>query len=321
MVQRRSPLACRPAKGEGGVIVAGQAYPYHIALGRLNDDGAVKLRVNVDPADHPLGIEADGTLTFAAADPRFEGTLSVSRAVGRNPGQSVQPLTQPWRASAKIKATGRSALMENIEFQYGSEDQGTRLSGVANFDFGVRPRLNAVLSGRQIDLDRAVYGAGGSKQPVGDTVRKLAEMGASTLRTTLPIQLGVSIDLITLGGNSIQNLRGDISNRGDGWDLDKLEFRAPGMTQMRVSGHLAVSADSFKFNGPTELESSDAKALAAWLEGRSENQPGDPRPMSLSGQVAIATDRVAVEGLKLEFNRRPLTGRFAYFFRSSDRPP
>jgi uncharacterized protein involved in outer membrane biogenesis len=313
-----------PLKGEGGVIVAGQAYPYRIALGRLNDDGALKMRVNVDPADHPLGIEADGTLTFVAAEPRFEGVLGVSRAVGiaqRNPGQSVQPLTQPWRASAKVKATGRSALMENIEFQFGSEDQGTRLSGVANFDFGARPRLSAVLSGRQIDLDRAVSGSGGSKQLVGDTVRKLAELGASTLRTTLPVQLGVSIDLVTLGGSTIQNLRGDISNRGDGWDLDRLEFRAPGMTQMRVSGHLAVSADSFGFNGPTELESSDAKALAAWLEGRSENQPGDLRPMSLSGEVAISADRIAVDGLKLEFNRRPLTGRFAYFFRSGDRPP
>jgi uncharacterized protein involved in outer membrane biogenesis len=313
-----------PLKGEGGVIVAGQAYPYRIALGRLNDDGAVKLRANVDPADHPLGVEADGTLTFVAAEPRFEGVLSVSRAIGiaqRNPGQAVQPLTQPWRASAKIKATGRSALMDNIEFQYGSEDQGTRLSGVANFNFGEHPRLSAVLSGRQIDLDRAVSGTGGSKQPVGYTVRKLAELGASTLRTTLPVQLGLSIDLVTLGGNSIQNLRGDISNSGDGWDLDRLEFRAPGMTQMRVSGHLTVSADSFGFNGPAELESSDAKALAAWLEGRSENQPGDLRPMSLSGDVAIAADRIAVDGLKLEFNRRPLTGRFAYFFRSGDRSP
>jgi AsmA-like C-terminal region/AsmA family len=313
-----------PLKGEGGVIVAGQAYPYRVALGRLNDDGALKLRANVDPADHPLGFEADGTLTFVAAEPRFEGVLSVSRAVGiaqRNPGQSVQPLTQPWRASAKVKATGRSALMENVEFQYGSEDQGTKLSGVANFDFGARPRLSAILSGRQIDLDRAVSGSGGSKQLVGDTVRKLAELGASTLRTTLPVQLGVSIDLVTLGGNTIQNLRGDISNRGDGWDLDRLEFRAPGMTQMRVSGHVAVSADSFRFNGPTELESSDAKALAAWLEGRSENQPGDLRPMSLSGEVAIAADRIAVDGLKLEFNRRPLTGLFAYFVRSGDRPP
>jgi uncharacterized protein involved in outer membrane biogenesis len=46
-----------PLKGEGGVIVAGQAYPYRVALGRLNDDGALKLRANVDPADHPLGID------------------------------------------------------------------------------------------------------------------------------------------------------------------------------------------------------------------------------------------------------------------------
>ena len=313
-----------PVKGEGGVIVAGRLYPYRIALGRLSDEGALKLRVNVEPVDHAFNVEADGTVTFVAAEPRFEGMLNVSRPVGiaaRTPGQSAEPLTQPWRASAKIKATGRSALMNGIEFQYGSEDQGSRLSGIANLDFGSHPRLNGVLSGRQIDLDRAVSGAGGAKQPPGATVRKLAELGASTLRTTVPVQIGVSIDLVTLGGNSIQNLRGDISNSGDGWNLDRLEFRAPGMTQVRLSGHLAVSADTFAFNGPTEVDASDTKTLAAWLEGRGENQQGDLRPMNASGDVTVATDKIAVDNFKLELNRKPLTGRVAYFFRSSNRPP
>jgi uncharacterized protein involved in outer membrane biogenesis len=312
-----------PVKGEGGVIVAGQIYPYRIAVGRLSDDGALKLRVNVDPVDHPLSIEADGALAFVAAEPRFDGMLNVSRPVGiagRKTAQPAPPLTQPWRVSAKIKATGQSALMDNIEFQYGSEEQGSKITGVANFNFGTHPRFDGVLSGRQIDLDRAVSGADGSRQSPAAAVRTLAELGASTFRTTLPVQLGVGIDLVTLGGNSIQNLRGDISSSAGGWNLDRLEFRAPGMTQVRLSGHLAVSADGFAFTGPAEVEASDLKTLAAWLEGRTENPQGDLRPMSLRGDVTLADDKIAVDSLKLEFNRKPLTGRFAYFFRSGKRP-
>ena len=316
-----------PVKGEGGVIVAGQIYPYRIAVGRLSDDGALKLRVNVDPVDHPLSIEADGTLAFVAAEPRFDGTLNVSRPVGitgRNtpqPAQPVmQPLTQPWRVNAKIKTTGQSALMESIEFQHGSEEQGSKITGVVKLNFGTHPRFDGVLSGRQLDLDRALFDVGGARQSLGAAVRRLAEVGAATFRTTLPVQLGVSIDLVTVGGNSIQNLRGDISSSADGWNLNDFEFRAPGMTQVRLSGHLAVSTDGFAFTGPAEVDASDPKTLAAWLEGRTENQISGLRPMSLRGDVTLAADKIVVNSLKLEFDRKPVTGRFAYFYRSGNRP-
>ena len=251
-----------PVKGEGAVTVAGQLYPYRVAVGRLSDEGTLKLRVNVDPVDRLLSIEVDGTLAFAAGEPRFDGALSLSRPVGidaRGATRPAQALTQPWRVSGKVKATGQSALMENVEFQYGSEEQGLKLTGVADFKFGARPRFNGVLSGRQIDLDRAVSAASGARQPPAATIRRLAELGAAAFRTALPVQIGVGIDQVTLGGNSIQNLRGDISSTADGWNLDRLEFRAPGMTQVRLSGRLAVGADGVAFTGPAEIDASDPK--------------------------------------------------------------
>jgi uncharacterized protein involved in outer membrane biogenesis len=312
-----------PIKGEGAFVVAGQTYPYRLAIGRLNDDGTLKLRANVDPADRSLGIEADGTIVFVAGEPRFEGTLIVLRPVGiagRKSRETAQPLTQPWRASAKVKATGQSALMENIEFQYGSEEQGSKLTGVANLKFGAHPRFDGVLSGRQLDLDRALSDGTGERPSLGAAVRGLAELGAATYRTTLPVQIGIGVDLVTLGGSALQNLRGDISNGADGWNLERLEFRAPGVTQVRLSGRLAALANGFTFAGPAEVDASEPKVLAAWLEGRADNQQGDPHPMSMRGNVTLAADRIAVDNLKLEFNRKPLTGRFAYFFRSGNQP-
>jgi large subunit ribosomal protein L24 len=312
-----------PVKGEGAVTVAGHLYPYRIAVGRLSDEGALKLHVNVDPLERPLSIEADGTLSFAAAEPHFEGMLSLSRPVGigvRGGERSAQALTQSWRVSGKIKATGQSALMENVEFQYGSEDQGFKLSGVADFKFGARPHFNGVLSGRQIDLDRALSGTDATRRPPTAAIRRLAELGLGAFRTELPIQIGLGIDQITLGGNSVQNLRGDIISSADGWNLERLEFRAPGMTQVRLSGRLDVGTGGVAFAGPVNIDASDPKLLAAWLEGRSDNAQGDLRPMSLRGDVTLAGDKVAIEGLKVEFDRKPVTGRLTYLFPSANRP-
>src|SRR5262249_11558930 len=200
-----------PVKGEGAVTVAGALYPYRLALGRVSEAGTLKLHLNVDPTDYPLNFEADGTLAIVGNAPGFDGTLGLVRPVGiglRRPGPAAGDVTQPWRLNGKVKATAQLALMQDIEFQFGSEEQGFRLTGVADFRFGARPRFNAVLSGRQIDVDRAVSGPGAEKQAPAAVIRRLAALGTSAFRTSLPIQLGVGIDQVTLGGNTVQNLRG-----------------------------------------------------------------------------------------------------------------
>ncbi|HEY6023705.1 MAG TPA: AsmA-like C-terminal region-containing protein [Pseudolabrys sp.] len=312
-----------PVKGEGAVTINGLLYPYRVTVGRFSDEGGARVHVNVSPVDHPLTIEADGALAFAGGEPHFEGTMSVSRPVGiGSPGakEATRGLTQPWRLNGKIKASGQSALMQNVEFQYGSEEQGVRLAGVADFKFGAHPRFNGVLSGRQIDLDRAIANPDGTRQPPAAVIRKLAELAAAAFRPPLPFQIGLGIDQVTLGGSSIQNLRGDISSSADGWTLDRLEFRAPGLTQVRLSGRLTVAADGVVFSGPTAIDAADPKTLAGWLEGRSETAQSELRPFSLRGDVTLATDRFAVEQLKVELDRKPASGRLAYTFAVGNRP-
>ncbi len=308
-----------PFKGEGAFTIAGELYPFRISAGRYGEDGALKLHVNVDPVNRPLSVEADGALALAGGEPRFDGSLSLARPVGIAARGAAQ-LTQPWRVSGRIKASAASALMDNVEFQYGSEDEGFKLTGVADFKFGKRPRFDGVLSGRQIDLDRALALSAGSRPLPAAAIRELAELGGGAFRPAIPIQIGVGIDQITLGGNTVANLRGDISTDAQGWNLDRFEFRAPGFTQVRLSGHLAVGATGAAFTGPAAIEASDPKALAAWLEGRNETTPGEARPLSLRGEVTLASDKVAVERLKAEFDRKTIAGRLAYVFASGNRP-
>jgi uncharacterized protein involved in outer membrane biogenesis len=312
-----------PFKGEGAVTIGAELYPFRVAAGRYSDDGALKLHVNVDPVNRPLSIEADGMLALAGGEPKFDGTLSLTRPVGiavRGAEQLTQTLSQPWRVSGKVKATAGSALMEQFEFQYGSEEQGLKLTGVAEFKFGKRPRFDGVLSGRQVDLDRALASDDGGRPPPAAAIRKIAELAGGAFRPAIPIQIGVGIDQVTLGGNSVVNLRGDITTDAQGWNLDRFEFRAPGFTQVKLSGHLAVSNDGVNFTGPAEIEAGDPKVLAAWLEGRTDATPGDRRPLTLRGDVTLGSDKIAVERLNASFDRKTVAGRLAYVFASGDRP-
>lgn len=316
-----------PVKGEGAVRIGGELYPFRISAGRYGEDGALKLHLNVDPVNHPLSVEADGALALAGGEPRFDGTLSLARPVGialrgatSGAPPSGQPLTQPWRLSGKIKATAAAALMQDVEYQYGSEEQGLKLTGVADFKFGARPRFDGVLSGRQIDLDRVLTPSDGPRPLPATAVRGLAELGAGAFRPTFPIQIGVGIDQVTLGGSIVQNLRGDISTGTQGWNLERFEFRAPGFTQVRLSGQLAVAADGVAFTGPAEIDAGDPKTLAAWLEGRPEPEQGDVRPLNLRGDVTASKEKIAVERLKVTFERKMVAGSLAYRFAAANKP-
>ena len=305
-----------PFKGEGAARMDGELYPYRVSTARYSDENGLKVRLYVDPVARPLAIELDGALALNGDTPRFDGNLALSRPVGMGRGKQV---TQPWKITGQLKASPQSALLQNLEYQYGSEEQGVKLTGVADLQFGKRPRLDGVLSSRQVDLDRALGGREGRSTPAA-ALRQLADLGGALFQPSIPVQIGLGIDQLTLAGGMVQNLRGDLSRHEDGWKLDRFEFRAPGFTQVRVSGQLAVDGADISFNGPAEIDAGDPKALTAWLEGRSDTGPSDLRPLSLRGDITLGTERIAVEQLKAEFERKTLSGRLAYVFAKGKQP-
>ncbi len=307
-----------PLQGEGAATVGGELYPFRLTSSRYRA-GKLALHLNVDPVNHPLSVKADGDLTLDAGAPRFDGKFELTRPVGIAAG-SKNELSQPWRIGGKIKVTAASALMQDLEFQYGSEDKGFKLTGDADFKFGKRPRFNGVLSARQIDLDSTLAETDGTRPPPAAALRRIAELAGGAFRPSIPIQIGIGIDQVTLGGNQVQNVRGDISTGAHGWNLDRFEFRAPGFTQVRLSGHLAVTADRAAFTGPANLKTNNPKLLTAWLEGRADAGKGALQPLSLRGDLTFATDKIAVDRLAAEIDRKPVTGRFAYFFASGGKP-
>ena len=312
-----------PVKGEGAVRIGSELYPFRLSAGRYTEETGTRVQLHIDPVGFPLSIDVAGALMLGNSEPRFDGTLIMARPVGiglRGSTQVNQTVTQPWRVNGKLKASAQSALLEEVEFVYGPEEQGLRLTGVADFKFGANPRFDGLVSGRQIDLDRTLAPADGSRALPAAIVRQLVALGGGAFRPTFPIQIGVGIDQVTLGHNTVQNVRGDITSDAGGWNLERFEFRAPGFTQVRLSGHVAVADNDVTFTGPAEIDSTDPKALAAWLEGRTESAQADLRPLSLRGEVTLGSERVAVERLRAEFDRKAVAGRMLYMFAAERRP-
>ena len=309
-----------PFKGEGAFVSSGQVYGYHVAGSRRGDDGGMRLHLSIDPGDRPLAIETDGTLWVERELPRYEGNLMLARLAGFAPSGGKTVASEPWRATSRIKATPAGALLEQVDFQYGPDDRAVKLAGTAELKFGAKPRFDGVLSARQIDLDRSLPMPDSTQRTPVALLRSLTDALSEFAHPPVPVKIGIGVDSVTLGGASLTALRGDILTEGDNWSLDSFEFRAPGATQLRASGRLKVAAGSVEFAGPASLDSADPKLLIAWLEGRPDTTRATIGALRARGDVTLGAERLAVERLQAQFDRKSIEGRLAYVFAADQRP-
>jgi large subunit ribosomal protein L24 len=308
-----------PLKGDGAFVIAGEPHAYRITAGRLGDEG-VKLRIKIDPTERPLTIEADGLLVFEQGEPRFEGSLNIARLPGLALASGKTLVSDPWRLNALMKATTAAALLQQMEFRYGPEERAVKLTGAAEVKFGSKPRFDGVLSAGHADLDRAFVAAdAGRKSPLA-AIKALAASSAGAWRPSIPVRLGIGIDALTFAGGTVQTLRGDIASDGEAWSLDGFEFRAPGVTQVNLSGRLDLTAAHLGFIGPVSVDSSDPSALVAWLEGAGQPGPGRMKPLRARGDIALADDKLAIDRLSAEIDRKTVQGRLVYTWAAADHP-
>jgi AsmA family/AsmA-like C-terminal region len=309
-----------PVKGEGSFVIAGQRYPYRLSTSRIAEDSGARVRFAVDPIDQPLAAEADVTVWIERGVPRFEGSVQFARAVGRAPAGAQSLIVEPWRVNSRIKGDSASAALEQIEFQYGPDDRAIKLSGGANLTFGAQPKVSGALSSSQIDLDRLLALPQAVRQRPFAAVKTLAESVIAATRLPIPAALSINAESVMLGGAALTRVGANLAVDADGVDIKSLELRAPGMTQMRVGGRLGATATGVQFVGSSRLEANDPRALVAWLTGRGDEQTASVGPLRIGGDVALGSDAITLDGLKLEFDRMTVAGRLAYAWASDDRP-
>ena len=305
-----------PVKGEGSFAMDGQQHPFRLSVSRPGEDGGVKVRLNADSIDDPRALDVDGAIWVDKGLPRFEGTLQLTRPVGRSP----DGITESWRISSHVRADGAAAILEQVELQYGSDERAIRLKGEAKLSFGAKPELVAILSAPQIDLDRilALPAAVGRRPLVA--IKSVAESFVRAQHLPVAVKLGISVETVTLAGAMLQRVGGDLKSEGDAWNIENFALRAPGLTQVAFSGRLGAGPGGIAFNGATKIESADPRALLGWLADRGNGPASTSGPLRLISDVALSGDKVAFERLRAELDRTKIEGRLDYAWSDGNQP-
>ncbi|MCK1741470.1 AsmA family protein [Bradyrhizobium sp. 139] len=290
-------------RGDGSFTAAGTRYPFRISSGPSADGSATRLHLNVDPGERAILADLEGVLAFDNRLPKFDGALTLAVPAAKKPGEAGPT---PWKLTTKLKADPAGAKFDQIDASFGAEDNALKFGGVGDVRFGTSPLLRAVLSARQLDADKLTGKDGAEPQRVLPALRAGL---AAIPQAPIPAQIEFNSDQIMLGGRPLQNITAELQTDGKSWTFQRLELRAPGMTQLSLNG-ATPGADSF--SGRLSVESSDPDTLVAWLQGRSEVNRRSTRPLRLAGDVTIAANHLAIDRLKAEIEGGAVAGRIAF---------
>jgi uncharacterized protein involved in outer membrane biogenesis len=308
-----------PVKGQGSFTFSGQHYPYSVAVSRVGEDGVVGVRVNLDPSDRPLAFEADGMLWIEQGVPHFDGSLQLAHAFGRV-SKGAQGTVEPWRVTGRFKGDSAAAVLEQIDFQYGPDDRAIKLRGDARLAFGARPRIEGVMSSRQIDLDRMLALPEAIRRRPLSAIKGVVDYFGDMRRLPIPVKLGISAETLTFAGATLQRVSGNLMSNAEALDIEALDFRAPGVSQIRLSGRLSSTPTGVAFAGPVKIDAGDPQKLVAWLTDHADAPVMAAGPLRVSGEIRLGSEMVAAERIVAEFDRNRLEGRLAYSWARGDRP-
>jgi large subunit ribosomal protein L24 len=292
-------------RGDGNFNVSGTRYPFRISSGPSADGSATRLHLNIDPGERAILADLEGVLAFDGRVPKFDGAITL--AVPQSKDKPVATTPTPWKLAARLKADPAGAKFDQIEASFGADETALKVAGVGDLKLGASPLLRAVLSARQLDADK-LTGKDSSTEPMRILPALRAGLAAIP-QAPIPAEIEFNSEQIMLGGRPLQNIAAALQTDGRSWTFQRLDLRAPGMTQVALNG---AAPGSDRFSGRLSVESSDPDTLVAWLQGRSEVNRRSTKPLRLSGDLTVASNHLAIEKLKAEIEGGAVEGRIAF---------
>lgn len=306
-----------PARGEGSLTAGGETYQFALDAGRAAADG-VRMRLRVDTADHARRGDLDGTLSLAQGVPHLEGDVRWSQTVRRLP----RGAGEPWLLAARVRMDAWTAIaLEEIDLKSGAADRPLALRGRAGLRLQAQPALDVTLTATRLDLDSLLDSLAGQpplpRRPLTG-LYALAD-GLIAAAPQLALTLAVSADTVSLADGSLARARAALHGSAGDFDLEKLDFVAPGAAQVHLKGRLGRAPGGPVFAGEARLDAASAGPLVSWLAGDATAGEAFTAPVAARAGVRFDGGGLAFDRFAWSSGGDEVAGDLAYMAPAADR--
>lgn len=302
-----------PYKLDGGMVVEGESVMVRASTGTLDADGSIVLKAALSPASRPIAISLDGRLSQAGGVPEWSGKAHVERVVAEDDRE-----TTPWVADAAVDLNPQQLLAKDLAFRYGPEDRPFAITGATTVDLADPPYFDAVLSARQIDLDRTLGRGPDAPASLASVLAAFSAAVDTLPRPPIAGRVGFDIPGIVVGGGIVTDVRADLTLAEDGWTVETLEANLPGKTALVAEGDLTTEG-ALAFEGNVAVQSEQPSALVSWWAP--ERPKTGLAAFTARTRVTASAAGLALANLDATVAESRVTGEASFSPARSGRPP
>lgn len=315
-----------PWRADGTLRLDGMPTAVAVSTGRADETGALRLRIEADPATYPLTIEADGAVRLRDGAGLYAGNFRIeARTAGKDkapaPGNSSSgPNREPSQAVSAASApspyrlTGKFALdhsrldFEAFRFETGPLDNPYTADGTGVVELGAEPRFAIQADGAQLRFDENVAEAEKvSGLTLESRLAALERVLADLPGPTIPGSVDVKLPAVVAGDTTVRDVRISAEPAAEGWSMKSLAATLPGRTTLEASG-LLRTRDELGFQGSLLLAVGQPSGFAAWLSRDVDDAIRRLPAAGFRAKVDLTRQRQSFDDLELMLGEAKFNG-------------
>jgi uncharacterized protein involved in outer membrane biogenesis len=311
-----------PWRADGTLRLDGMPTAITVSTGRVDETGALRLRIKADPAIYPLAIEADGDLRMKDGAGLYAGTFRIdARTAGKDelrpqggsspglneksPAGNVPP---PYRLSGKFTLDDRRLNFEAFRFETGPLDNPYTADGTGFIELGVDPHFAIQADGAQLRFDENIAE---SQEISGLTLESrlaaLERVLTGLPKPTIPGTVDVRLPAVVAGDTTVRDVNISAEPAADGWNMKSLAATLPGRTTLEASGVLRTQ-NAFGFQGSLLLAVGQPSGFAAWLSRDVDDAIRRLPAAGFKAKVDLTRERQSFDDLELMLGKAKFVG-------------
>ena len=302
-----------PWRAEGMARFEGSAMQISVQTGRGDVDG-IRAKVSVVPSERPIAFDLDALFRHQDGRPSFSGALKLA-GVGASDAAARQA---GWRVEANVDAGTETFVAKDIHVVPAGDDRVIALNGVVNITLGEDMRADAVLSARQIDVDRLAGVSAQSPASVGTIFERLVALpSALALPPALYLRGTFDAGSLSLAGGLVQDVHAAVDLRDGKWRLGELRGKLPGQTALKLSAAFEPGAGGMVVTGMIDVTAAAPSLLAAWSGGeffraQGERSAGGSGALALRARYGLSPHRLTLDQMRFGVPGADVSGRADY---------
>lgn len=310
-----------PWRIDGSMRIDGSLTDFDVSTGKVDDQGALRLRVRAKPQRYPFSVETDGTASvkdgsldyagkfkLSAYDP--DNLLRGSDGVTFAPDAGAVKAAPDYRVSGEFAFDHRRLAATEFRFETGPLDNPYTADGTADLDIGGEPRFSVTATGAQFSFDDRISNEEqAGARSLGQRIAALKGFVAGLPRPTIPGTVAVNLPAIVVGDTTFRDFRLAAEPAEGGWQVADFAVSMPGRATLEASGAVSVTENDARFDGDLLLAVGQPSGFAAWLSKDVDEAIRKLPAAGFSAKAKLSSETQQLDDLSLRLGGSTFAGQ------------